>query len=245
MEHFYREIIQSIPKAAQPDSGTVEKLANYGRLLHEENRRYNLTGHKTVEDIIGNLIIESLAPVNLSDVPRGTSFADMGTGAGIPGIPLAITYPDLAFTLFDSNSKKIRFIDYAAEELSIRNIKAVCCRIEEISREKEFRESFDVVVTRAMSDIYTAGELGSPLLKTHGCLYLYVSKKQKEISSTVSAHLEKLSLEILQGGESGSPLNITATSGLLLQKTSPVADIYPRRISAIRRGTSEAENNHK
>lgn len=245
MEHFYKEITDALSVKKTIDDNTVKRLAGYGELIHSENSRYNLTGHKNLDEIIRNLIIESLLPLDLSDVPRGTSFADMGTGAGIPGIPLAILYPEMKFTLFDSNSKKIRFIDYVAEELSIKNIKGVCGRIEELAREKEYRETFDMVVSRAMSDVYAAGELCSPFLKPNGYLYLYVSEKQRELPSQALYHLKKLSLEIIAEGKSSSPFTIRTTSGLLLHKTSPVADIYPRRISAIRRGAAEIEKNNK
>lgn len=241
MEHFYNTIKSILEDINIPPADAITKLIKYGKLIHTENSKYNLTGHKTIEDIIINLIIESLSPLRLTDVPRGTSVADMGTGAGIPGIPLAIIYPEIEFTLFDSNNKKIRFIDFAANELSIRNVKAIHGRLEEIAREKEFREKSDVVVSRAMSDVYMAGELGSPFIKPGGYLYLYISEKQKGLPSPVVDHLKKLSLDIITDGNTVSPLNIKTTSGLLLYKSSHVADIYPRRISAIRRGAAETE----
>ena len=243
MEHSDNTSMHSLKDRFSLSDSAASKLVKLGYLIHTENGKYNLTGHKSLEDIIQNLILESIAPITLSDVPRGTSAADMGTGAGIPGIPLAILYPEIQFTLFDSNSKKIRFIDYVVNELSLKNIKGVCCRIEEAARDTEYRESFDMIFSRAMSDVYMAGELCSPYLKPEGCLYLYVSDKQKELPSPVIEHLEKLSLEIIHEGKTVTPWKISTSSGLLLQKTSHVADIYPRRISAIKRGVAEVEKN--
>ncbi len=223
---------------------TINTLTRYAKIIHSENEKYNLTGHKTIEDIIQNLIIESLTPLNLADVPRGTSAADMGTGAGIPGIPLAVVYPDIEFTLFDSNSKKIRFIDYVSEELSLKNIKPRCGRIEELSREREYREKFDIVLSRAMSNVYTAAELCSPFIRPGGYFYLYISERQKNLPPPVKEHLKKLSLEFSSIEKPTLSLHIKTISGLLLEKKAPVADIYPRRISAIKRGSAEIEKNY-
>lgn len=245
VEHFYNTINSTLKYLNITNSDAIAKLIKYGELIHTENSKYNLTGHKTIEDIIINLITESLSPLRLTDVPRGTSVADMGTGAGIPGIPLAIIYPEIEFMLFDSNNKKIRFVDFAVNELSIRNVKGIHGRLEEISREKEFREKSDIVVSRAMSDVYMAGELGSPFIKPGGYLYLFISEKQKELPFPVVDHLKKLSLDIITDGSAVSPLNIKTSSGLLLYKSSHVADIYPRRISAIRRGAAETERPNK
>lgn len=241
VEHFRKTISGSIHGNNSADNGTITKLIRYAELIHSENSKYNLTGHKTIDDIINNLIIESLKPVNLADVPRGTSASDMGTGAGVPGIPLAIIYPFINFTLFDSNSKKIRFIDYVVNELSLPNIKGVCCRIEDAARDSKYRDTFDIVVSRAMSDVYSAAELCSPFLKTDGYLYLYISDKQKNLPSPALEHISKVSLDIIAEGRSDFPFTISTTYGLLLKKNSPVSDIYPRRISAIRRGAAEIE----
>lgn len=245
MEHFYTEFLSSLFPACRIDRDKAVKLIRYGELIHSENSKYNLTGHKSFEDIIHGLIIDSLTPLTFSNVPRGTSAADMGTGAGIPGIPLAILYPEIKFTLFDSNSKKIRFVDYAVNELSILNVKGICGRLEDVAREKEYREMYNIIVSRAMSDVYSAGELCSPFIKPDGYLYLYVSEKQKRLPSPAVEHLKKLSLDIIPDGSTVSPLIINTSSGLLLHKTSPLADIYPRRISAIRRGAAEIEKIHQ
>ncbi len=241
VEHFYKTISESIHGNNSTEKETILKLIRFAEMIHSENSKYNLTGHKTIEDIINNLIIESLNPVYMADVPRGTSAADMGTGAGIPGIPLAVTNPHVSFTLFDSNSKKIRFIEHVIDELSLPNVKGVCCRIEEAARDRQYREVFDIVISRAMSDVYTAAELCSPYIKKDGYLYLYISDKQKNLPSPALEHIKKVSLDIIADGNSSTPLIISTSSGLLLKKDSPLSDIYPRRISAIRRGAAEIE----
>ena len=238
VEHL-REIIETIsPATGITDRDMLERLASYCALIFDENKKYNLTGHKSTTDIALNLIAGSLTPLNLEDVPRGTSLADMGTGAGVPGIPLAIRYPDLNLTLFDSTGKKISFIETAAGSLGIKNVRAVCARIEDLAGEKTYREAFDIVVSRAMSDVYMAGELCSQFIKVNGLLYLYVSDRQKNLEKPVIEHLSRLNL---RAAGNTPPLSVKTCGGLLLKKTGKTSDTYPRRITAIKRGISEFE----
>ena len=238
VEHL-REIIETLsPATGITDRDILDRLALYCSLIFDENKKFNLTGHKTPADIALNLIAGSLTPLDLEDVPRGTSLADMGTGAGIPGIPLAIRYPDLNFTLFDSTGKKISFIETAAGRLGIKNVTAVCARIEDLAREKNYRETFDLVVSRAMSDVYMAGELCSQFIKVNGLLYLYVSDRQRALEKPVIEHLFRLNLRA--AGET-PPLPVKTYGGLLLKKTGKTSDTYPRRITVIKRGISELE----
>lgn len=222
------------------------KLAAYASLIHSENLKFNLTGHKTLEDILTNLIIKSIIPAVFLNVPRGTFFADLGTGAGIPGIPLAVYIENSRGTLFDSSSKKIRFIQDAAEKCGITNVEAVSCRIEEAGKNPDYRESYDWVFSRAMSDIYTACELGSPLLKKGGRLFLYSKEKDFSLKPEFIKHLGSLGLEHVR--EKSAVYEETALrnpeqEGILLIKKKQCPHKYPRRIAVIRR-ESEKLNQH-
>jgi 16S rRNA (guanine527-N7)-methyltransferase len=216
----------------------ADKLNSYAQLIHEENRKYNLAGHKTLEEIIENLILGSILPVKKLIVPRGTIFADLGTGAGIPGIPLAVYIEKSQGVLFDSNSKKIRFIESAAAECGINNIKTVNCRIEEAGKNNEYRKSFDWVFSRAMADIYTACELGAPLLKRGGKLFLYSREKELVRSPEFIKHLDNLGLKP-ESEESGGNKQMETLKaeeeGILLKNIRPCPHEFPRRIAVIRR----------
>jgi 16S rRNA (guanine527-N7)-methyltransferase len=220
----------------------ADKLSSYAQLIHEENRKYNLTGHKTLEEIIENLILGSILPVKKLIVPRGTIFADLGTGAGIPGVPLAVFLNESRGTLFDSNSKKIRFIENAAEECKINNIRAVSCRIEEAGKNNEYRESFDWVFSRAMADIYTACELGAPLLKRGGKLFLYSREKELVRSPEFIKHLDNLGLEPdpeKSGGNKQVEARKAEEEGILLKNIRHCPHEFPRRIAVIRRESNK------
>ncbi len=217
------------------DNLKLTQLIDYANSIYSENKKYNLTGHKTIEDIIENLIVGSLEPVKNLIVPRGTIFADIGTGAGIPGIPLAIKYNECQGILFDSNQKKIRFINKTAAHLKISNVKGVDTRVEDAGRLSIFRSQFDIVVTRAMSDIYTIAELASPLLKIGGYIFLYINNTQIEFSDYLMEHLTDIGLSVDTEISSKNISGNNIAEGLILTKIKETDEKYPRRMPVIKR----------
>jgi len=207
-------------------------MIKYAAEIFNENKKFNLTGHKNLINIIDNLFIKSLMPLKTLNVPRGTLFADIGTGAGIPGIPLAIKYSESTGVLFDSNHKKINFINRTSKRLGINNVTAVAGRVEELCGEGDYRESFDMVFSRAMSDIYTTTELGAPLLKIDGLLFLFSGEKS-ELSDYIVEHINILGLSVENLLSQSSIKDNTEI--LVLKKIKATDAKYPRRISAIKR----------
>lgn len=123
-----------------------ERLVQYVRLLAKWNRAYSLTGVRDPEDMISRHILDSLA---ILPYLRGPRVLDIGTGAGLPGIPLAVAAPRLDFTLLDSNAKKIRFVRQAVHLLALANAHPVQTRLEQFQP----AEKFDTLVTRAFAAI--------------------------------------------------------------------------------------------
>jgi 16S rRNA (guanine527-N7)-methyltransferase len=126
--------------------------ADAGRLLAllEElarwNQRYNLTGIRTLEAMVTHHLLDSLA---IHPDLQGTRIADVGTGAGFPGLPLAVSNPTRHFTLIDSTAKKIRFVSHAAEQLGLANVTALQARVETMRT----AEAFDTVIARAFAPL--------------------------------------------------------------------------------------------
>lgn len=120
------------------------KLLDYVDLLHRWNRAYNLTSVRDPASMIVRHLLDSLAV--LPHIKEG-DLLDVGTGAGLPGIPLAICRPDLRITLLDSNGKKVRFVRQAAMELGLGNVNVVQSRVE------QYRNAFSQVVTRAFASL--------------------------------------------------------------------------------------------
>lgn len=132
---------------AQPlDDKQQATLINYVELLEKWNKSYNLTAVRKPEQMVTRHLLDSLS---ISPYLRGKCILDVGTGAGLPGIPLAIVFPDRQFTLLDSNNKKTRFVVQAVSELELSNVDVVQSRVEEFHSNK----GFDTIISRAYAAI--------------------------------------------------------------------------------------------
>lgn len=140
-----------------------EKLVDYLLILQEWNAVHNLTG---IEDPIQMLKLHVLDSIVLTSSLNGQRIIDIGTGAGVPGIPLAIVRPDLKFVLLDSNQKKINFVQHVILSLGLRNVEAICQRVERYSP----AELFDCAISRAFASLKDFVVKAMPLVKPEGIL---------------------------------------------------------------------------
>ncbi len=145
------------------DDQQVTQLLAFVQLLEKWNKAYNLTAIRNKEAMIGLHILDSLA---VAPYVQGPRIIDIGTGAGLPGIPLAIYYPSMHFTLLDSNAKKTRFVQQAILELGLKNVTVCHIRVEQY--QPEF--NFDTVITRAFASLPDIIELTTRLLSEQGIL---------------------------------------------------------------------------
>jgi 16S rRNA (guanine527-N7)-methyltransferase len=129
-------------------NGAGETLVRYLTLLDKWNRTFNLTAVRDRAGQVTQHLLDSLAILPVISLDRGSRVLDVGSGAGVPGIPLAVARPDCRFTLLDSSSKKTAFMRQAQMDLGLRNVEVVCCRIEEYRA-----PPFDVIVSRAFAQL--------------------------------------------------------------------------------------------
>jgi 16S rRNA (guanine527-N7)-methyltransferase len=144
-----------------------EKLLGFVALLGKWNRTYNLTAIREPEQMVTHHVLDSLAV--LPHLPRddGLRLLDIGSGGGVPGLPLAIARPSWRCVLIDASQKKGAFLQQAAIELGLGNVEAVTTRVEDYAA----AAPFDAVISRAFSDLATFARTGQRLLATHGRLY--------------------------------------------------------------------------
>ena len=206
-----------------PQPADLEKHEKYLRLLLAENQVMNLTAATTGEDAWLRHIGDSLLLVRL--VEKGGTAIDVGTGGGLPGIPLAIQRPDLVLTLLEATNKKCRFLERAVAELELENVTVRCDRSEIAARDASLRASFDYAIARALAPLPVLLELTVPFLCEGGRVLAMKGARAHEELSAAKDALTKLLCgleEILESGESGSRI-------LVIQKKAPTPDIYPRR----------------
>ncbi len=148
-------------------------LLAYIELLAKWNKAYNLTAIRDPEEMVVLHLLDSLSAASCVS---GQSILDVGTGAGLPGIPLAIAFPEKQFTLLDTNGKKVRFLDHAIRQLDLANVSAVKSRIETFAPETRF----DAIISRAFSALEPFVSACAPLLDTDGVLLAMKGKLPKE-----------------------------------------------------------------
>jgi len=213
----------------------IAKLSVYSSMIHEENQKYNLTGFKSLEEITRNLICESITPLTNINVPRGTFFVDMGCGAGVPGIPLGIMFPEMQGVLIDSNKKKTTFVSNVIQSLQINNLSVVTGRVEELTNLPEFRQKVNLVICRAFAEPYVSLEMGLPMLCMDGLMYIFSKFTGDELESGIIDHAVKLGAVSIKKADMckfGFP-----EIGLLFVKKQNTPPEYPRKYSVIKKSS--------
>ena len=154
----------------------LEKLNKYYNIVLEQNQTMNLTRIVSKEDFAIKNILDSVLPIKI--IPNGATVVDVGTGAGLPGIPIKILRPDIKLTLIDSLQKRVNFLKKVIEIFEFKGVKCEHSRAEDFA--KDNRECFDVCVSRAVARLNTLCEYCLPLVKINGIMIAYKSLKAKE-----------------------------------------------------------------
>lgn len=153
-----------------------EKFSIFYDMLIERNKVMNLTAITEFDEVIEKHFLDSIALGSFIDLTRPCKLIDLGTGAGFPGIPLKILFPQLDIVLVDSLNKRVKFLEEVILTLQLEKISAIHGRAEELAKKVEFREQFDYCVSRAVANLSTLCEYCLPFVKLGGKFCAYKSK---------------------------------------------------------------------
>lgn len=225
------ELLESYP-FIKIDENQKNQLVSYMELTLKANESFNLTANDTKESFMIKNIIDSLLIVKNLNLDE-KNILDLGSGAGLPGIPLAIYYKNTNFTLLEPLTKRANFLKEIAQKLGLKNVKVVNDRAEIFI--KNARESFDFVTSRAVSRLNILLELSIPFLKVGGKLIAYKGiNYQEEINESKNA-LDLLSSKIIAIEEENLVQINEKRYNIFIQKNQKTSQKYPREYRLIKK----------
>lgn len=205
------------------------QFVGYHELLVEWNTFMNLTAITEFEEVLQKHFVDSLALSRAVNAESFKRLMDVGTGAGFPGIPLKIAYPQLEVVLLDSLNKRVKFLNAVIEQLGLVGIKAVHGRAEDAARQKEYRESFDVVVSRAVANMASLSEYCIPFVKAGGYFVPYKSGNIEEELKGSEKAVKTLGGTIRRVEKFYLPDSEIERSLVVIEKTGRTEKRYPRK----------------
>ncbi len=227
---FAEQMERELEGIATLSERQMEQFYQYYEMLVEWNQVMNLTAITEMTEVVTKHFVDSLslkkAVSDLEDKPW--KLMDVGTGAGFPGIPLKIAFPQLKITLLDSLNKRIHFLDAVIEKLELKCIKAVHGRAEDYGRDGKYREQYDFCVSRAVANLSTLSEYCLPFVKTGGYFIPYKSGKVEEELAAASGAVKKLGSEVERTEDFLLP-NGDERTLVVIRKNKVLEKRYPRK----------------
>jgi len=205
-----------------------EQFMKYKDLIKEWNEKVNLTAIKEDEEIVKKHFIDSIKVFKFKELKNAKNIIDIGTGGGFPGIPMKIIKPEINIVLLDSLNKRINFLNIVIQELQLERIKAIHGRAEDFGKDINYREQFDLCVSRAVAKLSSLSEYCLPYVKVGGYFISYKSGKvQEELDMSVNA-FQILGAELKEVSEFMLPNTDIERTLVVLQKKATTPNKYPR-----------------
>lgn len=211
------------------DEVQKKQFTDFYEYLVEKNKVMNLTGITEFQEVLVKHFLDSLACVKAVDMIRIKRIMDIGTGAGFPGVPLKIAFPHLEACLLDSLKKRVNFLEETFQMLKLENITAIHGRAEEYAKNKQYRETYDLCVSRAVSNLATLSEYCLPYVKTGGYFISYKSGTVQEEVEQAQKAVKILGGKIQDVVYFQLPDSEIQRSLVVIEKIKATPGRYPRK----------------
>lgn len=207
----------------------LDQFLTYYHMLIEKNKVMNLTAITEFEEVLQKHFLDSLSVVKAYGLSGRESMIDIGTGAGFPGIPLKIAFPEMKILLLDSLNKRLVFLNEVIEELGLENIETIHGRAEDFGKDQKYREQFDLCLSRAVANLSTLSELCLPFVKRGG---YFISYKSGQVDEEVQD--AKRAIQLLGGKNTrlekfALPNSDISRSFVVISKAISTPDNFPRK----------------
>lgn len=207
----------------------VEQFFQYYDMLVETNKVMNLTSIVELDEVIIKHFIDSLLVVKTVDINKIHTMIDVGTGAGFPGIPLKIMFPHLKVTLLDSLNKRLIFLNNVIKKLGLKYISTIHGRAEDFGKDINYREKYDICVSRAVANLSTLSEYCIPFIVKGGRFISYKSEFSEDEKKDAKKAVHVLGGKIEKSEKVKLPFTDINRSFIIINKEEITPNKYPRK----------------
>lgn len=229
MDSIQDQFAQRLQKHGIQLSHQIEQFESYYQELVSWNEKMNLTGITERDQVYTKHFYDSLSVAFFMDMNRVQSLADIGSGAGFPGIPLKIVFPHLKLTIVDSLSKRISFLQHVCNELKLEGVELIHGRAEDVARLPRHRDQYDVVTARAVARMALLNEFCLPFVRKDGMFTAMKGSDPTEELTEAKLSLKELRAELVKVEPFKLPVEDSDRHIVMIRKVGGTPAKYPRK----------------